>query len=225
MRRVAKSFAAIAVALATTLPRGDARAASAELQNVEIIAEAMCCQGCARKVSGKLYAARGVRSVSADVPGRAVTVQAPAAGETYLGTLWDAVVAGDGGPTSLATQDATYRLAPADSATGDATVIEIANPGAAGAGEQLATLFLGLEGVVSSDFDPTSATILVTTAPGRRLNPWGAAEQVVRAGGRPLRVAGPVGILTVEWREGVLDNTRTAAQPRNGQSLTVGDSR
>ena len=193
-------------------------AAPTSFQTVEIVAEGMCCQGCARKVAGKLYTARGVRSVDTDVPTHAVKVQAPQAGVAYLGTLWDAVAAGDGAPTSLVTADATFKLKPAaEPGTQQiTTAIRLAGVATPERVRRVADRFGAVEGVTGVRFDQTASTLLVTTAPDRRLNPWAAVELAAGVGERPVSVVGPAGVLTIQWNESVQGRPRSANQSYPG---------
>lgn len=202
MRGLVRSTLVVSsVAMLIPLTGNAATAAPGEFQTVEIVAEGMCCQGCVRKVSGKLYAAKGVRSVSADLPTHLVKVQAPKAGEAYLGSLWEAVAAGDGAPTSLTASGATFRLKQTGEASVASSATEVRVEGLETEGQlrQLASRFNAVEGVANVQVDPSRLTLVVTTAQGRQLNPWAAAELVVRAGHRPLNVSGPAGTLTIEW--------------------------
>jgi len=70
--------------------------AAVPIRQVQIVAEDMCCQGCARKVSGQLYAARGVKEVGVDMTTHTVTVSLPESKAATLGQLWHAVERGDG---------------------------------------------------------------------------------------------------------------------------------
>jgi copper chaperone CopZ len=201
MRKFFQSQLAIASVATLSLLAGDcAFAAPVEMQTVEIVAEGMCCQGCARKVSGKVYTARGVQSVSTDVPTHAVTIQAPKVGEAYLGVLWDAVAAGNGAPKSLSTAEATFRLEPAAQASqNNVTAIRIEGLEDQSQVQRLADQYSAVEGVSGVRFDPNNTSLLVTTAENRRLSPWAAAEIAVRAGERPVSVTGAAGVLTIEW--------------------------
>ena len=82
---------------------------------VQIVADDMCCKGCAQKVAAQLYAAPGVTSVQADVPNRLVTVTAKPSPKLTVERLWQAVEQGKGGPSKLVTPQATYVLFRAES--------------------------------------------------------------------------------------------------------------
>lgn len=206
--------------LAICLVAESVHAAPVELQTVEIVAEGMCCQGCARKVAGKLYTARGVRSVDTDVPTHVVTVQAPKAHTAYLGTLWDAVATADGSPRSLTTAQATYRLAPADTATQrDTTAVRLGGDASPAGIRRVADRFYAIDGVTEVRFDKNAAMFLVTTAPDRRLNPWAAAEIVASAGEQPVKIEGPKGVLTIEWAPVDQLRPRDTHQTYNGGTI------
>lgn len=204
MRTLVRRCWAVASAVALSMVAGDVLAAApAPMQTVEIVAEGMCCQNCARKVSGKLYTARGVRSVTTDVPTHAVTVQSPQAGETYLGTLWDAVAAGGGAPTSLTTNDATFRLVPAEvqATQSQSTTVHVSGLDSEARVQRLAEPFAAIEGVTAVGFDRDHQALVVTTAQGRRLNPWAAVEIAIRVGEHPDKISDANGTLSVEWRD------------------------
>lgn len=206
MRNLLRHCGAVVTAVTLSLVAGDLFAAApAPLQTVEIVAEGMCCQNCARKVSGKLYTARGVRSVATHVPTHTVTVQSPEQGEAYLGTLWDAVAAGGGAPTSLTTDDATFHVEPAEAQAkqSHSTTVHVSGLDSEARAQRLAEPFTGIEGVTGVRFDPTSQSLIVITGQGRRLSPWAAVEIAIRVGERPDRVTDSTELLSVEWRDAI----------------------
>ena len=85
---------------------------------VQIFAEDMCCKGCAQKVAGQLYAAPGVTAVDANLKTKTVVVTVSQQKGATLEQLWQAVAAGEGGPTKLTTADATFTFARSEASAG-----------------------------------------------------------------------------------------------------------
>ncbi|QDU89188.1 Heavy-metal-associated domain protein [Pirellulimonas nuda] len=210
--------------LAATLALGalcSAPAVAAPVRSVEIVVEKMCCQGCARKVAGSLYTAKGVRGVEANVAAHTVTVQAPAGGAASLGALWEAVVAGDGGPTEMRTAEAVYRLTPAEDPKAAAAApfaIRVENLHCQECAQKIATQLYGVKGVKQVSVTMNDATLFVQASAETRLCPWAAVDVVSRAGERAVAVTGPHGELTVEWAA----EAATPSQPRHAVRAAPG---
>lgn len=195
----------IAIAATTQL---QAAPATSAIERVEIVAEKMCCQGCARKVSGQLYAARGVREVGVDMSTHTLTVTLPRPNAIALGQLWSAVEESDGGPTKLVTAEATYTLARRDESSVDGQrpltetaplSIAIDNLHCKGCATKIAAKLYALKGVMKVSVDMQQETLFVAFSPDTVISPWLLIAAVQNAGERPLSVSGPHGTLAIEW--------------------------
>jgi len=189
---------------------------AAPIQQVEIVAEKMCCAGCARKVSGQLYAAKGVRDVAVDLKAHTVKVTLPRPNAAKLGQLWHYVEQGDGGPTKLVTDDATYTLirpeAEASTAQqlplqGSATYIVIDNLHCQGCAKKIAAQIYAIKGVTKVSVDMAQETLIVETQRDAQVSPWNLIDAVTQAEERPVGVIGTYGELAIEWA--------TKAHPKN----------
>lgn len=137
----------------------------------------MCCQGCARKVSAQLYAAHGVKNVEVNLDTRTVTVMLPQPSALMLGQLWQAVAQGDGGPTKLATAEASYTLsAPqpnqAAAPQADANLyIVIENLHCQGYAQRIAAQLYAIKGVTQVSVARQQEALIVQTRPNVVLAP------------------------------------------------------
>jgi copper chaperone CopZ len=206
------------ITFATAVSVQECRLAAQESARIEvqIIADDMCCQGCAQKVAAQLYAAPGVSDVRADVSKRLVTITAKPSPKLTLERLWRAVEKGKGAPSKLITAQATYtltkteqlpaaeRLAPgeyaiefAEFATGDlqATAAHLRHK-------------LSAQHV---DVDQSRRTLIIQTARNEAISEWALLRVVKESGQAPVRLAGSFGSLMIEYaaeRRG-----RSAAHP------------
>ena len=211
MRRKCKNIATLLLTVASaTAAQSFAEAATPQTgnQQVKIVAEGMCCKGCARKVSGQLYAARGVKEVGIDLNTHTVTVSLPRPNAATLGQLWHAVEQGDGGPTKLVTSEATYTLirpkvdpnvAQATQRSNEPVSIVIDNLHCKGCAKKIAAQLYALKGVTKVSVDMQTETLFVETSPDTAISPWLVINAVAKAKERPLTVTGPHGKLAIEW--------------------------
>ena len=187
----------------------NAATSQADNHQIQIVAEGMCCKGCARKVSGQLYAARGVKEVGIDLDRHIVTVLLPQPNAAMLGQLWHAVEQGEGAPTKLVTPEATYTLIRPE-VDSDATVkttqvansplsIVIDNLHCKGCAKKIAAQLYALKGVTKVSVDMQTETLFVETRPNTAVSPWLVINAVAKAKERPLAVTGPHGKLAIEW--------------------------
>src|SRR5262245_10993163 len=102
-----RSSSAFAFAFGLSLITSQVAFGQANMQagvwKVQIVADDMCCNGCAQKIGAQLYAAPGVTAVDADVPNRLVVVTAKPSSKLTAERLWAAVEKGNGGPSKLIT--------------------------------------------------------------------------------------------------------------------------
>jgi len=171
---------------------------------VQIVADEMCCHGCAQKVAAQLYAAPGVRSVEADVPSRVVTITAKRSPKLTLERLWSAVEKGKGSPSKLMTSQATYALKRSASLKPDQratsgryslTVLTMTNKESA---QQIANNLYAVRGVKGVSVDVAKRTLFVESAAKTILSPWNLAAAVESAHHEPTAILGPHGLLTIE---------------------------
>jgi copper chaperone CopZ len=172
---------------------------------VQIIADAMCCQGCAQKVAAQLYAAPGVTSVKTDVPSRSVIVTAVPRHKLTLERLWQAVEQGTGGPSKLVTSQAIYLLTRPDKlkpeqrlAAGRYSLV-VQKMHCKGCAQKIAAKLYALPGVKSVTIDVPKRTLHMEAAQNRPLSPWALAAAIEQGEDVPLAISGPHGLLTIEW--------------------------
>jgi copper chaperone CopZ len=197
----------------------------ARVEQVQIVAEKMCCQGCARKVSGQLYAARGVKEVGVDMKTHTVTVALPQPNAAMLGLLWHAVEKGDGGPTKLVTAEATYTLtrpqAEANAVQQQRVNVPLSvvvdNLHSQECANTIAAQLYAVKGVTKVSVDMKHETLFVEAQPGTPLSPWNLIHAVTQANERPLAVNGPYGTLAIEW-----STERAPKNHQQAQQTTLG---
>jgi copper chaperone CopZ len=213
------SFALIAVAVAQQFGL-DRAAGQQPLIKVQILANDMCCQGCAQNVAAQLYAAPGVTSVEADVANRTVTVTAKPSPKLTPQRLWQAVEQGKGGPSKLVTAQATYTLTKPESLKQEdrlpvgqyvLVVRELKDREAA---QRIANQIYRLRGVSKISLDGAQQALHVQTS-GVALSPWVLAAAAEQAQAEPVAVNGPNGLLTIDRT--VQANRATAGRPVSPQ--------
>lgn len=191
---------------------------------ITITAEKMCCQGCARKVSGKLYTVKGVKSVSVDLPTHTVTVSLPQQDIATVGALCDAVRQGVDGPATVTTAAAAYKLAPAESddqaaelkKMGGTQRVVIDNLHCQGCARKIASRLYTIKGVTKVEVDMAHETLTVRTHAKAEISPWQTAAAVAQAGERPIAVTGAFGRLTIEYAEAAAPKDHQAQNPVSG---------
>jgi copper chaperone CopZ len=195
-RRVMTAVALVTLSVPTTR--------AAELINVEIKADAMCCVGCAKKVAGQLYAAPGVTDVKADVPSRLVKITARSSQKLTLERLWNAVAKAKGGPSELTTGDLAYTFVAAESLPeaerlqGNVYRAVITDLTAHQAADRVAHSVRQLRGVDQISLDSTPDALLITPDAGATLSPWALIGAIERAKEQPLSIEGPLGRMSIE---------------------------
>ncbi len=171
---------------------------------VQIVADDMCCKGCAQKVAAQLYSAPGVTSVQVDVPNRLVTVTAKPSPKLTVERLWQAVEQGKGGPSKLVTSQATYVLFRAESLPTEQRLptgrysLEIETMQDKDFAQKIANQLYAVRGVQDVGVDIEQRKLFVQSMNGSVLSPWALATAAERAQGQPIAVAGPYGVLTIE---------------------------
>lgn len=213
-------------AVATMAASGQAAPPTPGLESVQIVAEAMCCKGCARKVSGQLYAARGVRDVGVEMSTHTITVSLPSPNATTLGQLWEAVEKGEGGPTKLVTAEATYSLVRPDAEGGSLPepstqppTIVIDNLHCKGCAKKIAAQLYAVKGVTKVSVDLERETLYVESRPNMTPSPWRLIGAVRNARERPLAVSGPYGTLAIEWATKPAPKHHQQAQQTNSGGI------
>lgn len=189
---------------------------------VQIVADDMCCNGCAQKVAAQLYAAPGVTTVEADVPSHTITITAKPSPKLTLGRLWHAVEQGKGGPSKLVTAQATYTLTRPDSlkpeqrlTAGHYSLVVREMRDQDGA-QQLANQLYTIRGVKNVSSDVAQRALFVESEAAALLSPWSFVAAVEQANNEAIIVAGPYGVLSVE-RSAAADPA-TAARPNYPQA-------
>jgi copper chaperone CopZ len=201
------------------IPAGDVVMAATERGSlqVQIVADDMCCQGCAQKIAGQLYAAPGVTSVEADIPNRIVKVTANRTAKLTLERLWRAVEKGKGGPSKLITADATYTLTrpgelePERRLASGRYVIEAPQLGVPADAQSIAKRLYSVRGVQHVSIDAAKSTLLIQSSANEQLSMWILAAIMQQTGSVPATIAGPHGLLNIKRAASQLG--RSAAVP------------
>ncbi len=171
---------------------------------VKILAEAMCCSGCAQNVSAQLYAAPGVTSVETDVPNRFVTITAKPSPKLTLERLWRAVEKGKGNPSKLTTSTATYVLTRPENIPSEERLetgrysIEVRSLQDKVMAQKIANQVYAIRGVQSASVDLAQRRLFVESAKEVVISPWDLAAAADRAQSEPIAIGGPHGVLTIE---------------------------
>jgi copper chaperone CopZ len=209
-----KTCSALVVVLAITGVPTFA-AAKQDVFKVQVVADEMCCKGCARKVAAQLYAAPGVTSVEADVASHLITVTAKQSPNLTLERIWHAVEQGKGGPSKLTTSQATYVWTRAESLKPEQRLpagrysLEVSSMQEKESAQKIADQLYATRGVQNVSVDIAQRTLFIQPANGAVLSPWALASAAERAQSEPIAVAGPHGVLTIEWSAGA-DRTTAA---------------
>ena len=170
----------------------------------EIIADWMCCQGCAKKVAAQLYTAPGVINVKADVPNRIVTVTAKPSPKLTFEKLWHAVEQAKGEPSRLSTSEATFTLTPANQLKPEDRVgagqhkLLIAEMNEMERAQKVAGKLRAIRGVENLSVDLTKGALFVKPAAKVQLSPFALAAAVEQAEESVISVTGPYGRLSIE---------------------------
>jgi copper chaperone CopZ len=172
---------------------------------VQIVADEMCCKGCAQKIAAQLYAAPGVTAVAADVPKRIVKITAKPSPKLTLERLWRAVEKGKGAPTKLITAQATYTLTkaellpPSERLAPGHYVIEVADWRDTVDMQRMITDLRAMPGVQRVDMDVSRQTLMIQSPTNQPVSEWALVRIVKQDGYLPVRVSGAFGCLTIEY--------------------------
>lgn len=216
---------AMSISVAVALLLQGAMASTAIAQNgvfqIEIVADDMCCNGCAQKIAAQLYAAPGVTAVEADLPTRVITVKAKPSPKLTLQKLWQAVEQGQGAPSQLTTTEATYKLKRSEQLDPQQRLSEghyavvlqtLKEPGQP---KRITDAVSKIRGVKGVRVVAESRTVLVETSDNLPLSPWVLAMTVQVAGSEPLSVSGSYGTLSIERvSDDLASNAVRQAQPQ-----------
>ena len=217
--------AAISIAAASSTGFAQTAAVPPGDSEVQVIAEKMCCKGCAQKVSGQLYTLKGVKSVGVDLSTHTVNVTLPSPSATTLGRIWHAVEQGEGGPTSLSTSTAAYQIVRpqneqelrAVQQMGATQHIVIDNLHCKGCAQKIAAQLCALKGVTKVSVDMERETLIVETNPKTPVSPWLVIDAVSAAKERPVAIRGNYGTLAITWAtEAAPKSNHQAQQLING---------
>lgn len=178
--------------------------AQAAAVKIQIVADGMCCKGCAQKVAAQLYAVPGVSNVEVDLPNHTAIVTVTPSPKFTLERLWLAAEKGDGKPSKLVTSQATYTLQRPEQ-------LELSEPLAPGrywvvvkgltsndGAQKIAKQLYAIRGVKTVQADIANRTLFVESANPEPLSPWSLATAVERAGDKPVSITGPHGVLSIE---------------------------
>ena len=200
-----KTRIAVFAALCSCVLAGRANAQQQQqVAQVQIVADGMCCNGCAQKVGAQLYTAPGVSNVQADVPNHLVTVTFRPSPKLTLGGLWAATERADGKPSKLVTSQAIYTLQRPE----QLRLTEPLQPGrywvvveklgneesTAKAIKQLSSI----RNVKSVSCDAPNRTFFLETASTEPLSPWMLLAAVEQCGSSAQSITGPHGVFTIE---------------------------
>jgi len=224
MRMKHWAIATSLIILAVTRLTSAVEAATPQLgdQQVQIFAEEMCCKGCAQKVAGQLYAAPGVTAVDADFENKTVVVTVSQKKGASLEQLWQAVAAGEGGPTKLTTTEATFSMTPPEALAGNAlppmgtTYVVIDNLHCKGCAQKIAAQLYTLRGVSKVNANMKQNTMIIKNN-GQGLSPWALVGAVTNAKERPLAIIGASGRMDIAWSAPkTVSAHQASSQSKNG---------
>jgi copper chaperone CopZ len=183
---------------------GSALAAEPKVRQVQIVAEKVCCNGCAQKVAAQLYTAPGVINVDADVSNHTVTVSLKPSSKVTLDQLWAAVEKGDGKPSKLITWEAIYTLKRPDELklteplAANRFWVVVRNEPTSDIAQKIAKHLYAVRGVAAVRINLAARTFFVEAAADHAVSPWQLTSAVESAGSRAESITGPHGLLTVD---------------------------
>jgi copper chaperone CopZ len=200
-------LAAAVATLAATMSALGGQLAAKEAAHIEVrvVADNMCCQGCAQKVAAQLYAAPGVTDVRTDVPQRFVKITAKPSPKLTLERLWRAVEKGKGAPSKLITAQATYTMTsreqelPSERLPVGRYVIKVAKLQQTADLQPIIASLRSMPGVQHVDADMSQQTVTIQSSSNQPLSEWALVRVVKQFGSLPVRVSGPFGSLTIEY--------------------------
>jgi len=192
------------IAVIETPPSAEAASQPTRTHQVQIVAEKMCCKGCAQKVAGQLYAAPGVTAVDADLENKTIAVTVSRRKGASLEQLWQAVAVGEGGPTRLTTAEATFTMTRSEALTDNSlpplgtTQVVIDNLHCQGCARKIAAKLYAIRGVSKVSADMKQNTMVIQSK-GKELSPWALVRAVTGAKERPLAIVGASGRMDIAW--------------------------
>ncbi len=215
-------FFLLTVCLVGLLGKSTQATAQQSSYQIQIVAEDMCCKGCAQKVAGQLYAAPGVTAVDANMKNKTVTITMSQQQGASLEQLWQAVAAGEGGPSKLTTAEATFTFAQHEASAGNqsppkgTTYVVIDNLHCKGCAQKIAAQFYTIRGVSKVNADMKQNTMIVKNN-GQDLSPWALIGAVTNAKERPVAIVGVSGRMDIAWST---PKTTSAHQTSNQSNTT-----
>lgn len=215
-------FFLLTICLVGLLSKGTQATAQQSSYQVQIVAEDMCCKGCAQKVAGQLYAAPGVTAVDANLKNRTVTITMSQQKGASLEQLWQAVIAGEGGPAKLTTAEATFTFARHEpSANNQAppqgtTHVVIDNLHCKGCAQKIAAQFYTIRGVSKVNANMKKNTMTITSN-GQDLSPWALIGAVTKAKERPVAILGTSGRMDIAWSAPKTTSAHQASKQSNNR--------
>lgn len=189
---------------------------------IQIIADDMCCNGCAQKVAAHLYALPGVTSVEADVPNRTLVVTAKPSPKFTLARVWEAVELGKGGPSKMVTPQVTYTFVRADKLQPDQRLpagryaLMVRGIEDQKSVQRIANQLHTIRGVKSVGMDSAARSLIVESSQGTILSPWALAAAVEQAKDQAVAIGSPNGWLKIEYP--ATAESTTAARSVNSQT-------
>lgn len=225
-RLLAVAIALTSFTAVTGVTRAEQNAASLTPTpgEVQILAEKMCCEGCAKTVSSQLYTVKGVKSVGVDLPTHTVTVSVPQQNPAVLGALWHAAQQGKGGPKKLVTTQATYELILPETKEqsnqvrqmGGSQQLQFEKLHCKGCANKVAAQLYTVKGVSQVTIDMKTNTITVKTQNNAPISPWLVVEAALKAKERPVAVSGNFGTLAIQWHAPAAAKDHQAYQDATG---------
>jgi len=198
-------FFLLTICLVGVIDKSTQAAAPQGTYQVQIVADEMCCKGCAQKVAAQLYAAPGVTAVDIDLKNKTVLATVSQQKGASLQQLWQAVVAGEGGPTQLTTAAATFTIAQPEVTAGNkplpkgTTYVVIDNLHCKGCAQKIAAQFYAIRGVSKVSADLKRNTLTVSNRNKQELSPWSLIGAVTAAKERPVAIHGAFGQMSIKW--------------------------
>jgi hypothetical protein len=140
-----------------------------------------------------------------------------------LEQLWQAVAAGKGGPTQLATANAAFTLTPAESLDKSQILpptkshIIVENLSYEGRAQKIANQLYTTDGVVKVSVDAQQNALIVTSQ--QAISPWALIGAVTKAQERPVTIVGAYGQMNIVWSSNQPSNSNQQAQQSNNEGI------
>lgn len=171
---------------------------------IQIVADGLCCQGCAQKVAAQLYALPGVSNVEADVSNHIAVVTFKPSPKLTLERIWLAAEKGDGKPSKLVTEDVMYFLTRPDKLKREQCLplgkysLQVRTMQDNESAQRIADQLYAIRGVENVSVDINQRTLFVQAASGVMLSPFALAIAAERAASEPIAIGGSYGVMTIE---------------------------